>query len=47
LLNRKKRERHDDFLKTVQILSTIDPYERTKLGDVLKEEKFSKDDFII
>lgn len=43
----KKRERYDGFLKTVQILQTIDPYERTKLGDVLKEEKFSKDELII
>jgi len=25
----------------------VDPYERSKLGDVLKEEKFVKGDYVI
>lgn len=43
----KKRERYDDFLKTVEILKTMDPYERSKLGDALKEENFTKDEYVI
>lgn len=44
---RKKRERYDEFLQTVEILKTMDPYERTKLGDALVEERFKKDDMVI
>lgn len=44
---RKKRDRYDEFLKTVEILKTMDPYERTKIGDAIKEERFTKDQFII
>jgi len=44
---RKKRERYDDFLKQVSILQTMDPYERSKLSDALKEDKFEKDQFVI
>lgn len=40
LVYRKKRERYDTFLQSVEILKTMDPYERTKLGDALVEEKF-------
>jgi cAMP-dependent protein kinase regulator len=43
----KKREKYDDFLNSVQILNTLDPYERSRLGDAIVEEKFKKDDFII
>ena len=44
---RKKRERYDAFLQTVEILKTMDPYERSKLGDALKEERFAANDFVI
>lgn len=43
----KKRQKYDDFLQSVKILSSLDPYERSKLGDALKEEKFKKNDIII
>ena len=43
----KKREKYDDFLNEVQILKTLDPYERSRLGDAIVEEKFKKDDFVI
>mmetsp|Transcript_34465 Transcript_34465/g.33659 ORF Transcript_34465/g.33659 Transcript_34465/m.33659 type:complete len:180 (+) Transcript_34465:478-1017(+) len=43
----RKREKYDNFLQSVQILQTMDPYERQKLGDALKEEKFNKGDFVI
>ena len=43
----KKREMYDTFLKTVEILQTMDPYERLKLSDAIKSSTYSKDDFII
>jgi cAMP-dependent protein kinase regulator len=36
----KKRERYDDFLQSINILKTMDPYERSKLSDALTEQKF-------
>jgi cAMP-dependent protein kinase regulator len=38
----KKREKYDNFLQTVEILKTMDPYERSKLGDAVKEAIFRK-----
>ena len=38
----KKREKYDNFLQTVEILKTMDPYERSKLGDAVKEAIFTK-----
>lgn len=32
----KKRERYEDFLKKIEILKEMDPYERNKIGDALK-----------
>ena len=32
----KKREKYDEFLKSVEILSTMDPYERLKLSDAIQ-----------
>lgn len=43
----KKRDKYDNFLASVEILSQMDPYERSKLGDAVMEEKFKKDDYII
>lgn len=43
----RKREKYDNFLQSVPILSSLDPYERSKLGDAVKECKFNKGDFII
>jgi cAMP-dependent protein kinase regulator len=31
----KKREKYDNFLQTVEILKSMDPYERSKLGDAV------------
>lgn len=36
----RKRDKYDQFLQSVEILKTMDPYERSKIGDALKEEKF-------
>ncbi len=34
----QKREKYEEFLKKVSILSNMDAYERSKLADALKEE---------
>lgn len=43
----KKRERYENFLKQVEILKEIDPYELSQICDALKSIKVKKDDFII
>uniref|UniRef100_A0A7S3IRJ4 cAMP-dependent protein kinase regulatory subunit n=1 Tax=Strombidium inclinatum TaxID=197538 RepID=A0A7S3IRJ4_9SPIT len=43
----KKREKYDNFLQSVEILNTMDPYERSKLGDAVIEQKYKKGDYII
>ncbi len=43
----KKRAKYESFLSSVNILSTMDPYERLQIADALKQETFNKDDFII
>ena len=43
----KKREKYENFLKKVDILSTIDEYELGKICDSLKVGVFKKDDYII
>jgi cAMP-dependent protein kinase regulator len=43
----KKREKYDNFLQQVEILKTLDTYERSKLGDAVKEYNYKKDDVII
>ena len=43
----RKREKYDNFLQSVPILQQVDPYERSKLGDAVKECSFKKGDFII
>jgi len=36
----KKRDKYDSFLSKVPILSTMEPYERSKLADALQDHKF-------
>lgn len=43
----RKREMHEDFLKSVVLLKDMDPYERSKLSDALKTEDFKDNDIII
>ena len=43
----KKREKYEEFLKTVEILKNMDPYERSKLADAFKEENYENGDYII
>lgn len=43
----RKREKYENFLGSVKILSSMDPYERQKIADALKEEKYKKGDYVI
>ena len=43
----KKREKYEEFLKKVKILSNMDEYERAKLADAFKEEWYNEGDFVI
>jgi cAMP-dependent protein kinase regulator len=43
----RKREKYDNFLQTVPLLQSMDPYDRSKLGDAVREETFKEGDFII
>ena len=43
----KKREKYENFLKKVDILSTIDPYELMQISDALKTATFKMGDYII
>lgn len=43
----KKRDKYDEFLEKVQILKSMEKYERTKLADAFKEHWFEEGDVII
>jgi len=42
-----KRERYETFLAKIELLDTMDPYERTKIADVIETKKFNKGEYII
>lgn len=43
----RKREKYEDFLKSVKVLQNMDHYERSKLADAIKEEKYNPGDYVI
>jgi cAMP-dependent protein kinase regulator len=43
----RKREKYENFLQSVKILSSMDPYERSKIADALNEQKFKKSEYVI
>lgn len=43
----QKRDKYEEFLKNVEILKSMDTYERSKLADAINEKWFQKDDFVI
>lgn len=43
----RKRDKYEQFLSSVKILSSMDPYERSKIADALKEERYHLNDFVI
>lgn len=45
--SQNKRDKYDDFLASVPILSSIDHYERSKIADVLKEQTYAPGEQVI
>lgn len=43
----KRREKYENFLGKVDLLSGMDPYEKAQLADVLKTVRFKKGDLVI
>ena len=43
----KTRERYDDFVNKIEVLKELDPYDRSKLTDVLVTEYFKKDEVVL
>jgi cAMP-dependent protein kinase regulator len=43
----RKREKYEQFLKSVPLLSSMDHYERSKLSDAIKELVFEPEEYII
>jgi len=43
----KKREKYEDFLSKLDLLSTMDGYERSKIADALKPCKFKKGEYVV
>ena len=42
----RKRERYDSFLQSVDIFSSMDPYERSKIADAFVTHKFETDEYV-
>lgn len=43
----RKREKYEDFLKSVKLLQNMDHYERSKLADAIHEETYQQGDMVI
>lgn len=43
----KKREKYENFLKSIELLESMDPYERSKIADALKVVKCKKGEYIV
>lgn len=43
----KKRARYEEFLSKIKILEGMDSYERNKIADALRPQKFEVGEFII
>jgi len=39
--DRRKRERYEEFLKSVSLFSNMDSYERSKLAEAFREHEFA------
>jgi cAMP-dependent protein kinase regulator len=46
-VSRQNRKKYEEFLKSVQLLSSMDYYERVSLCDAVRRVKFNIDDYII
>jgi len=45
--SQRKRDKYEDFLASVPILSSMDHYERSKIADTIKEQSCSKGESVI
>jgi cAMP-dependent protein kinase regulator len=45
--SRNRREKYEDFLASIKLLETMEPYERSVLSDAFVEEKFNPGEYII
>uniref|UniRef100_A0A7S3MTG0 Cyclic nucleotide-binding domain-containing protein n=1 Tax=Strombidium inclinatum TaxID=197538 RepID=A0A7S3MTG0_9SPIT len=45
--SQKKRQKYENFLSTVPILSNMDHYERSKMADAIRETKVASGDVVI
>ncbi len=43
----QKRNRYEKFLSKIELLDTMDPYERSKIADVIKTKHYKKGDYVI
>ena len=43
----EKREKYEKFLKSIEILSTVEPFELTQICDELRSSSFKSGDFVI
>ena len=44
---RQKREKYEEFLKKIQLLETMDDYERSQVAEAFEERKYKSGDYII
>ena len=43
----KRREKYEEFLSTVSLLETIEPYERSLIAEVLKSASYNQGEYVI
>jgi cAMP-dependent protein kinase regulator len=43
----KKRNRYESFLSKIELLDTMDPYERMKIADVITATTYKKGEYVI
>ena len=43
----EKREKYEKFLKSIEILSNVEPFELTQICDELRSSSFKSGDFVI
>ena len=43
----KKRQKYEEFLSKIEILDSVDPYERSKIADALKPFRFKKGELVV
>lgn len=44
---KRKREEYEEFLKKVELFSTMEPYERSKLSESFKAHSFKEGDYVL